>query len=371
MSDKINILFTIPNFITAGSGRVMLNIIERLDSSKFSPSVCVSKKGGALDKEVERLGIPFFESDFTVPILPYSSLLSRTRKKAQFFVPLKIDIWHSFHYSDNYTEPIIARKAGVKNWVYTKKAMGWGSRAWVVKSLLSTRIVADNTDMLRTMFSHRIFRNKVHLIHHGIPTNTFTPIVEKKLNLRSQLGISNEIIISAVANLVRIKGHSILIRAINSIPNAHLVIAGKPLDQTYVQELNQLVSDLNLSNRVHFLGGVSYIPALLSEIDIFALTTKKIGEGCPVALIEAMSCEKPCIGPDIPGVRDIIEHQKSGLLVFPENVASLVDALEMLIESDEMRNRLGKFARLRVLEKFTANKEAQMHEAMYSSILGW
>jgi len=51
-----SILFTIPNFITAGSGSVMLNIVERLDRSKYAPAVCVMRKGGALDEKVEELG---------------------------------------------------------------------------------------------------------------------------------------------------------------------------------------------------------------------------------------------------------------------------------------------------------------------------
>ena len=46
MPELVPILFTIPNFITAGSGRAMLNIIERLDRERFAPSVCVLKKGG-------------------------------------------------------------------------------------------------------------------------------------------------------------------------------------------------------------------------------------------------------------------------------------------------------------------------------------
>src|SRR2546426_408567 len=75
------ILFTIPNFITAGSGRAMLNIIERLDRKRFAPGVCVSKKGGDLDTLVDRLGIPFLEADFTVPPRPYLTLVARAWKR--------------------------------------------------------------------------------------------------------------------------------------------------------------------------------------------------------------------------------------------------------------------------------------------------
>jgi len=50
MSSPARILFTIPNFITAGSGRAMLNIVARLDRSRFEPWIAVLKSGGALDR---------------------------------------------------------------------------------------------------------------------------------------------------------------------------------------------------------------------------------------------------------------------------------------------------------------------------------
>jgi hypothetical protein len=73
----VPILFTIPNFITAGSGRPMMNIIERLDRDRFAPAVCVLRKGGALNAEAERLATRFLEARFTVEARPLASLLYR------------------------------------------------------------------------------------------------------------------------------------------------------------------------------------------------------------------------------------------------------------------------------------------------------
>src|SRR5690554_5965792 len=110
------ILFTIPNFITAGSGQVMLNIIKQLDRERFAPAVCVLKKGGRLDQEVEALGIPFLEAPFEITPKPYHLLPWRAWKAAQAFRDYGFQIWHSWHYASDYTEPIIARFAGTKGW---------------------------------------------------------------------------------------------------------------------------------------------------------------------------------------------------------------------------------------------------------------
>ncbi|HEY1434575.1 MAG TPA: hypothetical protein VGG65_04320, partial [Thermoanaerobaculia bacterium] len=68
------ILFTIPNFTTAGSGRAMLNIVERLDRRRFAPSICASRRGGRLEAEIDRMGIPYLEAPVTVPSRPLATL---------------------------------------------------------------------------------------------------------------------------------------------------------------------------------------------------------------------------------------------------------------------------------------------------------
>ncbi|HTJ00117.1 MAG TPA: glycosyltransferase family 4 protein [Dongiaceae bacterium] len=367
------ILFTIPNFITAGSGRVMMNIVERLDRKKFSPTVCVARKGGTLDRLVEDLGIPFIEAPFTVPARPYWSLPWRTWRAAQTFRSQGFELWHSFHYADDYTEPLIARLSGAKNWVYTKKAMGWGSRAWQVRSRLATRIVADNTDMPKVMFDRPGLREKVRVIHHGIPAEQYRPEIPATLGTRELVGCQpHEVLVGCVAHLVPVKGHPTLLRAVAEVPQARLVIAGKPLDAEYVASLRQLAAELHINERVHFLGPINEIPALLNELDIVVLPTwaKWRMEGCPVALIEAMSCGRACVATDIPGSRDIIESGRNGLLVPPEDHAALAAALRQLVAAPDLRTQLGQAARQRVLERFTVEREAAAHAALYSELLG-
>ncbi len=372
MPEPVPILFTIPNFITAGSGRAMLNIIKRLDREKFAPSVCVLKKGGDLDKEVERLGIPLLEAQFTVPPRPYTSLYWRARGAARPFRQGSYRLWHSFHYSDDYTEPIIARMAGAR-WIYTKKNMGWGSRAWFLRTLFATRVLAQNTDMLRNFFNSSLFKRKVRLVPRGVETESFNPEVPARLHYLQQLNIPAEAVVAGcVAHLVPVKGHPTLIAAIARVPDLHLLLAGKPLDEEYTHSLENLAASFNIQDRVHFLGGVNDIPGLLAELDIFVLPTwgKWRMEGCPVALLEAMSSGRACIATDIPGPRDLVEPNRSGLIVPPEEAGALAAALDRLISAPELRRQLGAAARERILQNFTIEMETAAHIAVYEEILG-
>jgi glycosyltransferase involved in cell wall biosynthesis len=176
------ILFTIPNFITAGSGRALLNLIERLDRTRFAPGVCVAHKGGDLDQEVEAMGIPFIEAPFTVSPKPYVTLLWRASSVSP--CPA-FALWHSFHYSDDYTEPIIAWMAGARAWVFTKKNMGWNSRAWALRSRFAARIAAQNGDMMREFFRTKGLRSKARLVPRGVDCLRFSPHAPATLQIRA------------------------------------------------------------------------------------------------------------------------------------------------------------------------------------------
>jgi glycosyltransferase involved in cell wall biosynthesis len=372
MRHPIPILFTIPNFITAGSGRVMLNIVQRLDRSKFAPAVCVLKKGGTMDREVQELGIPFLELPFVIPARPYHTLLRRAWSAAKVFKPYRFALWHSWHYLDDYTEPIIARMAGTDAWVYTKKSMSWGSRAWLVRSYLSTHIAADNTEMPHTLFNRFGLQNKVTVIHHGIPNEEYSPNVEPRLGLRKKLGIPRTaVVVGTVANLVARKGHTTLLEAIAKVPDVYLLTAGRPLEEEYAKSLDLMVRDLNLQDRVYLLGGVDDIPAFLNEIDIFVLATwrKWSLEGCPVALLEAMSCGRGCVATDIPGSRDLVQHGESGLIIPPEDAFALSEAIRELAASPDLRQRLGEAARNRAVNHFSIEKEVSSYDKLYTNLL--
>lgn len=351
----------------------MLNIIERLDHTRFAPSVCVLQRGGNLDHEVERLGIPLLEAQFTVPARPFYNLPMRARRAAQVFRPYGYSIWHSFNWSSDYTEPMVARLSGAKAWIYTKKSMNWDRRAWHVRTLLATRVVARNHTMVDRYFNDFRYRSKARLVQGGVDTARFSMDAIPHLRLREQFAIpQNETVVACVAQLVRVKGHATLIRAAARIKHLHVWLVGKAVDVEYTQSLRELVAQLNLSNRVHFCDHVSDIPALLAEADLFVLPTwARDGheEGCPVALLEAMAAGKCCIATDVAGSRDLIENGRTGVLVHPESVDQLTDAIVKLIASPEMRQQFGHEARRRVEIDFTLQKESSRMQAVYEELI--
>jgi len=372
MSAPAKILFTIPNFITAGSGRAMFNIVQRLDRGRFEPSIGVLKRGGAIEEEITGSGIPLLEFQFTLGAKPYNSLLRRARNAAAPMRDLGFALWHSFHYSDDYTEPLIARASGTRRWIYTKKSMGWHARSWHARSLLARRIVAQNSDMMKDFFGAFPYRAKTHLIPRGVDTVRFTPSTPPRLRMRERFAIAADApVVTSVAALLPVKGHPVLILAAASVPQAHLLLAGAGEDSEYGQSLRGQAKRLGAADRVHFLGKVDDVPALLAETDVFALATRASGheEGCPVALLEAMAAGRACVATDVAGSRDLIVNGQSGLLVPGGDALALGQAIDRLAKSPGERRRFGHAALTRVLERYTIEHEVRAHEALYAEAL--
>jgi N-acetylneuraminate synthase len=128
-------------------------------------------------------------------------------------------------------------------------------------------------------------------------------------------------------------------------------------------------ASITTAGLVQLAEGVRDVAALLAEVDLFALTsTGKIGEGCPVALLEAMACEVACVATDVSGSQDVIEDGVSGVLVPADDEAALAEAPGRLARSPELRSRLAKGARQRILSAYSLEREVTQYEQIYTRL---
>ena len=390
MPGPTRILFTIRDFITAGGGRAMLNIIEGLDRRRFAPAVCVERKGGALDAVVETLGIPFLEAPFTLPTRPYPSFPNRLWRAAQTFKPYRFELWHSYDYTGDYSEALIARMAGVRAWVYTKNNMGWAhravtqsgdnrrtgledvrmlwsARAYHLRTFFASAVAAQNHEMLRKFFTGA-YRRKTRLIPPGIFMDRFHPDRAPTLGLRLRPGLRRTTLVGCVADLLPVKNHATLLEAVASTPDVHVFLAGRSsIDPRHAASLRLRAKQLHIDDRVTFLDYVDDVPAFLAELDIFVLPSKS--EGCPLALLEAMAAGRACIASNIPGCQDVITSGVDGLLVSPGDPDALSQALKQLAGAPDARQQLGAAARRRIETHYSTEREVADYERLYADVL--
>jgi glycosyltransferase involved in cell wall biosynthesis len=356
---KIKILYTIPNFDTAGSGKVLYDLAKGLDKQKFAVVIACSNDKGLFFEEVKALGLPIFIRPITKPLKPYYSLLFRLRENIKFIKTNNIDIVHSWHWSSDWTEVLAARLGGAK-FVYTKKAMTWGNIHWKIKSYFSNFIITINEEM------KNYFPNKKaqKLIPLGLDTNYYNPeLFQKNQN--------NVFKIITVANLVPVKGIEVLIKAIHAVSNKdiHLEILGDDRAD-YASELKKMVLDLGLQNQITFLGKHNDVRPFLAQADLYVIPTLNEGrkEGMPMALVEAMCMAIPVLGSNISGINFVLKDFPK-LLFEAKNEKELSEKINILYAKSKVeREVVGKTLRAYCVNNFSYEKFIAEHEKLYLSL---
>src|SRR5690554_7042351 len=101
----IKILFTIPNFDTAGSGKALLHVAKRLNPNIFEVHIACMHRRGGFFKTVEASGIPIHIIQYTTNMKPYVKGLASCYQISKKLKAIGPDIIHSFHYAADYSEP--------------------------------------------------------------------------------------------------------------------------------------------------------------------------------------------------------------------------------------------------------------------------
>ena len=150
---------------------------------------------------------------------------------------------------------------------------------------------------------------------------------------------------------------------------ARFAIAGRLDESNPAAFTRRELDELLQRYPVQWLGQVQDMPSLYRETSIVCLPTF-YREGLPKALLEACACGRPVVTTDVPGCRDVVEHEVNGLLVPIRNSHALADALQALIDDPERRARFGLAGRRRVEEQFGIERVIAQTLALYGRAFG-
>lgn len=224
--------------------------------------------------------------------------------------------------------------------------------------------------MREGVFTRRLPPARVTVIPNGVDLPAIDARLEGGRNrTRAALGIGAEdFVIGNVGRLVPQKGQRFLIQAfaavVSEIPRARLVIVG---GGRLAADLRKVAAQLNVSPRVHLLGERTDAIDLMAAFDVFALPSDY--EGLGVVLLEALAARVPVIATDVPGVRDVVEHGVTGVLVPPRSPGQLAEELLALAAAPDRRRELAEVGRRRIEDKFTVEAVARSYGALYDRLL--
>jgi len=206
------------------------------------------------------------------------------------------------------------------------------------------------------------------ILKTGMPVETCSTIVYNGVNpsLFSPGSPPFDPEILIVGNLLRSKGHELVLRALGnlraSFPQLRCRIIGEGPDRA---QFESLVRALGIERQVQFVGRQSRaeVAEAMRRCSVFVLPSRNEGLGC--VYLEAMSCGKPVIGCRGQGIDEVIEHGKNGWLIPADGLEELVQGLATLLGSPEVCARMGTAARQTILERFTLSHQAEHLARIY------
>ena len=239
----------------------------------------------------------------------------------------------------------------------------------------ATLIVGVSRQVIEGPLEDGIPAERTRVIYNGID---FARLGDSKKDLRAELGISSDaFVIATTGSLIKRKGHDILIRAFQALPQEpvmpHLLI---PSGGPELNSLRELAAILDVADRVHFLGYVDDVVPVYKAADMFALASR--GDAFGLALAEAGHFGLPAVSTRVGGIPEVVLHGQTGLLTAADDAAAFAGALAQLINDPLLRSRMGAAAAKRVEENFTADRMARKFEQAYAELaalpkeqLGW
>lgn len=366
MTSRIRVLQFTHDLKVGGLQRVVQTLCRSIDKTQFDVAVLCLREIGPLAEDLRSAGIPVHMLRRFKGLRNHTAFL----QVARLLREERIDVVHT-HNTGPFIHGVLgALPAGVKTVVHTDHARDFPD-AWrfmVVENILARfayRVVGvseHSTSQLRRY--ERIPSRKLTTIINGVDASLLHVSTTRELK-RQELGIAPDApVLGIVARLHDQKGMPFLLQSVamlrETFPDLVLLVAG---DGPLEAELKQNACDLDIQDRVQFLGVRHDVPDLLNVFDLFVLPS--LWEGLPMVILEAMAVGCPVLASDVGGVGRAIEHGVTGSLVPAKDVQSLTREISRLLTHEAVRQTYVENAKRKFEAEFSAAAMTRQYERLY------
>jgi starch synthase len=263
----------------------------------------------------------------------------------------------------------------LRPWKAEQLGGGYALSSWCerVAATSAAAVVAVSEGMRADVLSAypEISPERTRVIRNGIDTFEYAPDPATEVLTKYGIDPSRPYVIF-VGRITRQKGLPVLLRAASTLdPSAQLVLcAGAPDTAELLAEVTTLVDGLRAVR-----SGVVWIPEMLPKPEIIQLLTHAVAFACPslyeplgIVNLEAMACETAVVASRVGGIPEVVTGGQTGLLVPPDDPASLADALNTLVRDPGRARAMGRAGRERALTEFSWDAVAAQTAALYAEL---
>jgi glycosyltransferase involved in cell wall biosynthesis len=287
---------------------------------------------------------------------------------------LQVDIWHAHDYKTNLFGLLLRRFHPMRlvttchGWVeHTRRTkLYYHVDRWSLPRY--DRVICVSDDLLTACRQRGIDNGKSVLIENAIDTDQYRRSIDTAAAKQQWNVPAGRLLVGAAGRLSAEKAFDNLIRAVGKLVcdgvDVGLFIAG---DGPQRDALQQLVAELGLQDRVRLLGFQADLRPFYQALDLFVLSSLR--EGLPNVMLEAMSLEVPVVATRIAGIPRLISDGENGLLVEPNDVSELANAIGQVLGSASLRERLSAAGRRTIEDRYSFAVRMKKMAALYDELL--
>ena len=366
MNRPLNILHLTASLFVGGGERLVLDLAQHTHREICKPYVCAFGQFGArsLLEEFQKLGPRFH-------LIPSTSLYSplMVRAVGQHIRDKQIDVVHTHLVDADIVGSIAGRLADVP--VLTTLHNAPENYAWqridrrvlarVAAQYITTHLVAVSQEIRQQFIEQwHVSPGRITAIRNSIVLDRFLEIAPGTTN-EGRLTVTN------IASLNPQKAQHLLLEAakivLTQMPEVDFLIVGRGKLE---QSLKEQAQALGIADHVNFTGLRYDIPNVLAQSDVFVLSS--LWEGLPVSALEAMGAARPVVLTNVGGNHELVEPGIQGLIVPPDDVPALAQALLSLLRDRSKRLDMGRAARAQVQQEFSMDTFARQYEETYHTV---
>ena len=368
-----------------GADKVLLELIKGLDSKEFEAHV-ILPNDGVLVEALRQVGAK-------VSVLDYPIL------RRKYFNPKGIaDYIRSYNFyakqialyaREHSIDMVHNNTAAVLEGIYLKRKLKLPLIWHVHEIIVKPKAISDFINMLMGRYADKIVTvsqavanhikqspfikdSQVEVIYNGVDNAVYYPMDAS--SIREKFDIAQDaLVIGMIGRVNAIKGQNDFIEAVEPLleknEQAVAFLAGGvfPGEEWRLDELDKRIASSSVVSQIHRIDYYDKTSELYNMFDIFVLPSIK-PDSLPTVVLEAMACSKPVVGYNNGGIAEMVVDDKSGYLVKPNRPQELSNAISLLIDSSEKREKFGRVGYQRQKELFSLESYIKNFSEFYDNL---
>ena len=367
-----------------GADKVLLELIKGLDSKEFEAHV-ILPNDGVLVEALRQVGAQ-------VSVLDYPIL------RRKYFNPKGIaDYIRSYNFyakqialyaREHNIDMVHNNTAAVLEGIYLKRKLKLPLIWHVHEIIVKPKAISDFINMLMGRYADKIVTvsqavanhikqspfikdSQVEVIYNGVDNAVYYPMDAS--SIREKFDIAQDaLVIGMIGRVNAIKGQNDFIEAVEPLleknEQAVAFLAGGvfPGEEWRLEELDNRIASSSVVSQIHRIDYYDKTSELYNMFDIFVLPSIK-PDSLPTVVLEAMACSKPVVGYNNGGIAEMVVDDKSGCLVKPNRPQELSNAISLLLDSSEKREKFGRVGYQRQKELFSLESYIKNFSELYKT----